>query len=357
MAWKKGKIVIEDGTIVDAQAPEIISASRSTDIPAFYADWFFHRLEKGYSAWTNPFNGAKSYVSYNKTRFIVFWSKNPKPLLNHLDTLDKKDIGCYVQFSLNDYEHEALELNVPPLSERIETFKTLSGRVGKDGVIWRFDPLILTDKISIDDLLRKVENIGNQIHEYTDKLVFSFADITSYKKVKANLEKSSINYHEWQEYEMLRFTEALSKMNKDNGWNLHLATCGEKVSLEQFGVEHNHCVDDRLIVKRAWKDTVLMSFLGAEIKGMQVNLFGEKDPTPPDDAIELDSTHFAVILKNNRDAGQRTLCGCMASKDIGQYNTCIHKCEYCYANDNKLIAQRNYEEHSLNPFAESITGK
>lgn len=358
MAWKKEQIVIEDGRTVDAQAPEIVSASRSTDIPAFYADWFFHRLEKGYSAWTNPFNGVKSYVSYNKTRFIVFWSKNPKPLLDYIGILEQKKIGCYVQYSLNDYENDNLELNVPALSERIETFKALSNRLGKSGVIWRFDPLILTDKISINDLLKKVENIGNQIHEYTDKLVFSFADITSYKKVKANLEKSSINYREWQEDEMLKFTEALSKMNKANGWNLHLATCGEKVSLEQFGVEHNHCVDDRLIVKRAWSDATLMKFLGAEvheINEMQKMFYGAE--VIPLGAIELDDNHYAVISKNNRDSGQRTLCGCMVSKDIGQYNTCIHRCEYCYANDNKAIAQRNYEEHSLNPIAVSITGK
>lgn len=82
--WKKTKIKLENGEIVEAQAPLIVSASRSTDIPAFYADWFFHRLEKGYSAWTNPFNGVKSYVSYDKTRFIVFWSKNPRPLLSYL---------------------------------------------------------------------------------------------------------------------------------------------------------------------------------------------------------------------------------------------------------------------------------
>lgn len=78
MAWKKATIQLDNGTWADAQVPEIVSASRSTDIPAFYADWFFHRLEKGYSAWTNPFNGKKSYVSYQNTRFIVFWSKNPE---------------------------------------------------------------------------------------------------------------------------------------------------------------------------------------------------------------------------------------------------------------------------------------
>ena len=83
--WKKEELARENGEMVPMQVPEIISARRSTDIPAFYADWFFARLEKGYSAWTNPFNGVRSYVSYKNTRFIVFWSKNPRPLLTHLD--------------------------------------------------------------------------------------------------------------------------------------------------------------------------------------------------------------------------------------------------------------------------------
>ena len=108
MAWEKVKIQRENGEWVEAQAPVIISASRSTDIPAFYSNWFFHRLKVGYSAWTNPFNGVKSYVSYKDTRFIVFWSKNPAPLISHLDYLKKHNIGCYIQYSLNDYENERL---------------------------------------------------------------------------------------------------------------------------------------------------------------------------------------------------------------------------------------------------------
>ncbi|MBQ5477040.1 MAG: DUF1848 family protein, partial [Bacteroidaceae bacterium] len=155
--WKKDKIQRENGETVDAQFPVIVSASRSTDIPAFYADWFFHRLKIGYSAWRNPFNGVNSYVSYKDTRFIVFWSKNPKPLLQHLDYLKERDINCYIQYTLNDYVAEGLERGVPSVEERIETFKTLVERLGKGRVVWRFDPLILTDKISIDDLLRKIE--------------------------------------------------------------------------------------------------------------------------------------------------------------------------------------------------------
>lgn len=104
--WQHTKINI-DGRTVKAQAPIIISASRSTDIPAFYADWFFDRLKKGYSAWTNPFNDVKSYVSYDKTRFIVFWSKSPRPLLDYLHILEERNIKCYIQYTLNDYSNKA----------------------------------------------------------------------------------------------------------------------------------------------------------------------------------------------------------------------------------------------------------
>ena len=111
--WNKIKIKLDDGTEAEAQSPIIVSASRSTDVPAFYADWFFVRLKQGYSAWINPFNGVKNYVSYRDTRFIVFWSKDPKPLLKHLNELHELNIDCYIQYSLNDYVDEGLEPNVP----------------------------------------------------------------------------------------------------------------------------------------------------------------------------------------------------------------------------------------------------
>lgn len=234
--WAKQKLPRENGELVDMQVPILVSASRSTDIPAFYADWFFYRLDKaGYSAWTNPFNGVKSYVSYKDTRFIVFWSKNPKPLLRYLPILKQRGIGCYIQYSLNDYAEEGLEKNVPPLEQRIETFKQLTNALGKGHVIWRFDPLVLTDNINIDKLLDKVENIGNQLLGYTEKLVFSFADILSYRKVQTNLQKANINYIDWQEYQMREFASRLSALNQK--WGYELATCGEKIDLTEFGVK------------------------------------------------------------------------------------------------------------------------
>ena len=225
-------------------------------------------------------------------------------------------------------------------------------------VVWRFDPLILTDKIDIDKLLRKIEHIGDQLQGYTEKLVFSFADILSYRKVKANLECNHINYIDWTKNQMLEFAEKLVLLNKAKGWNYILATCGEPANLD--GVVHNHCIDDRLMVRLGYKSKELMKFLGAEIidSRQQSDLFAEIEPLEiPANAILLDNNRYAVINKNNKDKGQRIACGCMKSKDIGEYNTCPHLCEYCYANSSKESAITNWKCHKTNPWSETITGK
>lgn len=344
MKTEKVKLIIENGECVDAMTPVIVSASRATDIPAFYAEWFFKRLEKGYCVWRNPFSGKDSYVSFANTRFVVFWSKNPKPLLPYLHILNDKGINCYVQFTLNDYVAEGLEPGVPPLQERIDTFKSLSERLGKTGVIWRFDPLILTDKIGIDELLGKIAAMAEQLKDYTDKLVFSFADISTYAKVKRNLDAYGVHYREWLESDMIEFASRLSFINKERGWNLRLATCGERIDLSEFGIEHNRCIDDDQIVRIAWRDSELMSHLGMEISEAQKSLFGEE--TMPEDAIRISDCLYAMRSRSNKAGGQRKFCGCIESKDIGQYNTCAHRCLYCYANTSPSQAAANFASYS-----------
>lgn len=335
MSWETIDITTESGETVRAQAPVIVSASRATDIPAFYADWFFDRLEKGYSVWTNPFNGAKSYVSYARTRLIVFWSKNPRPLLPHLEKLREKGIRCYLHYTLNDYEAEGLERGIPPLDERIDTFLRLSELLGKELVIWRFDPLIRTDRIGVEELLRKAERIGDRLRGHTRKLVFSFADIRTYRSVQGNLRRNGIRWREFDERQMLDTATGLAELNKK--WGYTLATCSERIDLSQFGIRRNKCIDDELIVRQFADDPLLMEFLGVERDG----LFGPE----------------TVIRKNAKDKGQRPFCGCIASKDIGEYDTCPHQCAYCYANRSDGKAAENYRLHRTRPDAETITGK
>ena len=339
-----------DGSTVEAQAPVIVSASRSTDIPAFYADWFFGRLAAGWSAWKNPFNGKYMNISYAKTRFIVFWSKNPRPLLRHLDALCERGIGCYVQYSLNDYADEGLEPNVPALEERIETFLMLEERLGTGGVIWRNDPLILTDRIGQDELLRKCERIGNSLKGHAEKLVFSFADITP--KAAANLKRAGVAWRDWSAEGMREYAGLLARMN--GAWGFELATCAEAIDLERYGILHNHCVDERLIIRRGWRDRQLMEHLGAEVRSDGNTLC----PVPrPGDAIDLGGGQYALCRKDNRDKGQRTRCGCIKSKDIGEYSTCRHFCAYCYANDGRGAVERICGMHGQDPHAASISGE
>ena len=182
----KLSIVIDSGERVESTAPVIISASRSTDIPAFYSKWFFNRLKKGYCVWYNPFNQKKMYVSFARCRVIVFWTKNPKPILPYLHELDERGIHYYFQVTLNDYADEGFEPNVPSVEERIKTFRELSERIGHERVIWRFDPLMITPTLTPRILLSRIWKIGNRLKGYTDKLVFSFVDVKAYRKVQNN---------------------------------------------------------------------------------------------------------------------------------------------------------------------------
>lgn len=330
-AWGKVNIVTDDGETREAQAPIIISASRSTDIPAFYADWLIERIRRGYVAWKNPFNGKTIYVSFAEARMIVFWSKNPRPLLAHLDCLKEMGIHCYIQYTLNDYVDEGLEPGVPSVLSRIETFRLLIDRLGPGAVVWRFDPLILSDTLTIDRLLEKVARIGDQLKGYTEKLVYSYADIGAYRKVKAKLSKHESGMREFSKDEKHRWAKELANLNEQ--WGFQLATCAEDIDLDQYGISHNKCVDDELMVRLFHDDPELMEFIGAE-----KTVFGEWE-----------------IRKSRKDAGQRKACGCIMSKDIGEYNTCPHLCEYCYANSDNSIVLRNWELHKKKPFTERIT--
>ncbi len=338
MNWEKVPIISQTGQKTKAIAPVIISASRATDIPAFYPGWFTERLKAGYTKWENPFNKTVQYISFSKARLVVFWSKNPEPLISHLDVIREKIPNYYFQFTLNDYEDEKLEPNVPEISKRIETFIRLSEKTGKNKLIWRFDPLILTDTTGIGELLRKVENIGDHLKNHTSKLVFSFVDINNYQKVQNNLKKEMINCREFTESEMDVFAAEVQKLNKK--WGLEIGSCGEKVSLEQYGIIQNKCIDDDLIVNLFSQDNELMQFLGIEIN--QQYLFNPGN--------------YIKARTKNKDKGQRKFCNCIASKDIGEYNTCPHLCKYCYANTSEGGAVSNWRRYLLNKSSETITG-
>ena len=153
---------------------------------------------------------------------------------------------------------------------------------------------------------------------------------------------------------MLEFAKRLAEMNKK--WGYTLATCGEKIDIAKFGISHNRCVDGDLIARLAWDDKELMNFMKVKVEDVPPpSLFG--DPELPQGAIKIQNTDKYFISTHKKDPGQRAFCECMASKDIGEYNTCPHLCEYCYANSTKRLALQNWKCHKDNPWGETITGK
>jgi DNA repair photolyase len=342
MVFDKVLITTDTGEQVEATAPVIISASRSTDIPAFYAKWFFNRLTKGYCAWYNPFNQQKMYISFNNCRVVVFWTKNPEPMIPYIPELDRQGIHYYFQVTLNDYVQEGFEPNVPPVAKRIETFKCLSQMIGKEKMIWRFDPLIITPTIGPHELLRRIWNIGNQLKGFTDKLVFSFVDVKAYRKVQNNLVKETILFTkegvenaEANHAQRIEIVEGLQKIKNvwhQEGWDVEMATCAEDIDLESYGIKHNRCIDGELM-KRIFSDDEELVYYLHTLKWPKRDLFGQLPPIPEKS-------------KNVKDTGQRKICGCMVSKDIGMYNTCRHLCVYCYANTSKDVVLKNMGKHS-----------
>lgn len=220
--------------IVTAQTPVILSASRSTDIPAYYGKWFMNRLKAGWCAWINPFNQKPVYVSFRDVKAVVFWTKNPAPFLQYLDELDARGLHYYFQYTLNDYEQEGFEPNVPSLEKRIETFRMLSARLGPDRVVWRFDPIILTPKLSPRDILMRIWKIGRALHGLTSKLVVSFVDVAAYRKVQQNLiretsffNKENVLSAEPTEAQRIEICTGLQKIRKrwrEEGWDIRIAT-------------------------------------------------------------------------------------------------------------------------------------
>ena len=271
--------------------------------------------------------------------------RSPKPIIQYLANLDKIGLNYYFQYTLNDYEIEGFEPNVPPLSERVETFLKLSELIGKEKVIWRFDPLLLTEQLTVSELLKRIWQLGNQLISHTNKLVFSFADILSYQKVKHNLiretafyNKSDIHLAEFTTAQKNEFAEGIHKIVKE--WHkinpdFKISTCAEDIDLEKYEITHNKCIDNELIEKLFSTDRKLMDLLG--VKPQETILFGEETQTKK---------------PNLKDKGQRKACVCIISKDIGSYNTCNHLCVYCYATTSPAVVKKNLGAMSLD--SESI---
>ena len=246
---------------------------------------------------------------------IVFWSKDPRPLLPWLSEIAARGYQFYFQFTLNAYEAESLEPGVPALDRRLATFQELSERIGRERVIWRFDPIILGGPLTVERLVGRIHALAEQLAPYTEKLVFSFLDL--YKKTAVRLKKINPGLRPPTAEEALGLIQALVRNNAALPAPLRLATCAEQLGAEAPCVEANSCIDPELLLRLCPDNADIQRICGGRICAEQGAL------------VALPSTGRQRRLK---DSGQRPRCGCVPSKDIGSYSTCLHLCAYCYAN-------------------------
>lgn len=278
----------------------IISASRRTDIPALYSEWFVNRIKEGFCINKNPYSGKEYKVSLepNNVDCIVFWTKNCGPMLNKVNKL--KDYAFYFQHTLNGYNKE-IETNLKDKKLIIEDFKKMSDIIGKEKMIWRYDPILINEKYSVEKHIELFKEIAEQLTGKTETCVFSFVDM--YAKTINNTKCNAAR--EPNKDEMNFIAEQFSIIAKTN--NITLKTCSEQIDLSKYGIKHNKCIDDKLIER---------------ITGKKLNI--------------------------GKDCWQRNICGCIKSQDIGQYDTCTHGCTYCYANKNKSKAIEISKLHKPN---------
>lgn len=274
----------------------ILSVSRRTDIPSYYSEWFLNRLKEGFLYVRNPMNArqvSKILLDKETIDCIVFWTKNPKPMLSRIHEL--RDYPFYFQFTLTGYGRD-IEPSLPDKrKELIPTFIKLSEMVGRERVILRYDPILLNERYTLEYHCKAFEEITSKLSGYTNCVVISFLDW--YTKIDKNMRKQGIRIP--KEEEIRYVAKQFGGIAKKN--HMKIVTCAEKMDLSEYGIGHSSCIDRELIE----------SIIGRS-------------------------------LSVKKDKNQRMECCCVASVDIGTYNTCLNGCTYCYANVSRGIIERNY---------------
>lgn len=282
----------------------ILSASRRTDIPAYYSEWMLNRLKQNDILIPNPYDAnrlSRVRLSPEDVDCIVFWTKNPAPMLRRLDEIERMGYRFYFQFTLTPYD-QTIERNLPAKAEIVRTFRELSRKIGPERVVWRYDPVIVDRAHPVEWHLRQFRSLCEALHRDTRRCVFSYLD--PYARLGNRF--SPIGRED-----MLAVARGFSEIAEAH--RLPLFTCAETIDLSRFHIGHSACIDPKLVEQ----------IIGCPIR-------------------------------SKKDAGQRPACGCAESVDIGAYDTCLNGCVYCYATSGDKAAQRRALAHD--PASPMLTG-
>jgi DNA repair photolyase len=281
--------------------PNIISVSRRTDIPALYSEWFFNRIKEGSVIYRKDTETKPKEVSLapENVRCFVFWTKNPGPMLDRLDEL--KGYHYFFHFTLTPYGHD-LEPHLPPNEKLIETFIRLSEAIGKQKVIWRYDPILLTDTIDAGYHRKNFADLAERLHKHTDKCIISF--ISSLGKISEE-NKGILKLRKTSDDVRLALAKDIYQIAQ--GYGLKVEACSQELDYTSVGIPRSRCVDPDLVG----------TLIGKQFKWIE-------------------------------DPSQRKNCGCSKSVDIGMDWSCVHGCIYCYATKDHKQAKVNYGRHDKN---------
>ena len=277
----------------------ILSVSRRTDIPDYYSDWFYNRIKEGFLYVRNPINPhqvSRIDLSPGVVDCIVFWTKNPSNMIERLEEL--KEVAYYFQFTLTGYGKDMEPGLLDKRKELIPVFRKLSEKIGAKRVIWRYDPILLNNKYTLEYHIKAFGEIAENLAGYTEKVVISFLDL--YAKIRPGMAK--LHVRDISEKEMLMLAGHMAAIAGNCG--MKVESCAEAFDLKGAGIEHGSCIDKKLIEE----------IIGCKLAG-------------------------------GKDKNQREGCGCLESVETGLYNTCRNGCRYCYANFSGNAVRINAEAY------------
>jgi len=274
----------------------ILNTGLRTDIPGFFSEWFYNRIDDGFVYVRSPY--AKNQIYSYKLDpalidCIIFCTKNPQPMFENLEKIDK--FNQYWHITITPYEKD-IEPNVPPVDDVLESFKYLSKKLGKENVTLRYDPIFINEKYTLEKHIESFEDMLNSLSGYTTEAIISFIDL--YEKTKRNFPKA----REVTKDERLKIGKEFARIGNEN--NIRIKTCVEGTELDKFGIDSSGCMTKEVIERAINKNL--------------------------------------NIPKQKARNGE---CYCLLNNDIGEYNTCNHGCLYCYANSNKRLVKRNFKLH------------
>ena len=275
----------------------IINVGGRTDIVNYYTPWLLNRLSEGYAYSRNPFareNVYKLSLNPEDVGCLLVCSKNYQPILKHIGDIDEKyNILC--NYTITAYGKD-IEPKVPSINQSIKTLKRLSDIVGSNKILWRYDPILLTENYTVEKHLETFEYMAEIISPLVYRCIFSFVDM--YKKVEENIAEI-IPITDEDKVKLLKGIGEISER-----YNLHTQSCATNESYEKYGIHAAGCTTREI----------------------------------------LEQAH-GVVYKNVKASGIRKNCHCIPSRDIGAYNSCLSECKYCYANRKPDIPKKVIKLH------------